>query len=178
MLQPMLDTLDETFMRAALAEAELAFAADEVPIGAVLVREGKIVAAAHNRVERMRDASAHAEMLCLRAAAREASTWRLNASTLYCTVEPCPMCLAALHQFRVERLVYGAANPRLGAVEGGMRPSSGTSHPFHEHIETTGGVLAQETGDLMRRFFRKRRQEPAYAPKSERGDVRHGGLEE
>jgi tRNA(adenine34) deaminase len=153
---------DEQFMRAALTEANLAFAQGEVPIGAVLVRDGAIVSRAHNQVEQLCDASAHAEMLCLRAAAASAPTWRLNASTLYCTIEPCPMCLAALHAFRVERLVYGASNPRLGAVEGAMRPSHGTPHPYHDQLHFTGGVLELETGELMRAFFRKRRLEPAY----------------
>ena len=149
-------------MRAALIEADLAFAEDEVPIGAVLVRDGAIVSAAHNQVEQLCDASAHAEMLCLRRAAAAAPTWRLNATTLYCTVEPCPMCLAALHAFRVERLVYGAQNPRLGAVEGAMRPTHGAPHPYHDQIAFTGGVLATETGELMRAFFRKQRQRPGY----------------
>ena len=106
--------------RLTLLEAEIAFEEGEVPIGAVLVRDGAILAASHNRVEALRDASAHAEMLCARAAATAEGTWRLSETTLYCTVEPCPMCLAALHAFRIERLVYGTTNPRLGAVESAL----------------------------------------------------------
>ena len=120
---------DAAFMDLALEEAAAARDAGEVPIGSVLVMAGEVVASARNRVEELQDASAHAEMLCMRAAAASHGGWRLNAdaagdpcpSTLYVTVEPCPMCYAALHGFRVERLVYGAPNDRLGAVHGAMR---------------------------------------------------------
>lgn len=150
---------DERWMARALDEAERAFTAGEVPIGAVLVRGGTLISAAHNRVEATRDASAHAEMLCMRAAAAADTTWRLNArgtATLYCTVEPCPMCLAALHLFRIDRLVYGATNPRLGAVESDMRSDAAAPHPYHA-LHTTGGVRADEAAALMRRFFKRRR---------------------
>lgn len=155
--------LHEPFMRAALAEAAAAFEADEVPIGAVLVRDGAIVAAAHNQVERLQDASAHAEMLCMREAAAAATHWRLSEATLYCTIEPCPMCLAALHAFRVGRLVYGAPNPRMGAVESALRLAADVPHPYHE-LEVTGGVLADDAGELMRSFFRRRREQGPYVP--------------
>ena len=125
---------DASFMRAAIWEARDAFAHGEVPVGAVLVRNGAVIARARNRVEELRDASAHAEMLCMRAAAAGGVTWRLNALgpvTLYVTVEPCPMCLAAIHAFRVDRLVYGAPNDRMGAVEGLLRPSADADHPYH-----------------------------------------------
>ena len=150
---------DELFMEAALREAELAFDEGEVPIGAVLVRDGAVVAAAHNRVEGLQDASAHAELLCARAAAaavQPVPSWRLNASTLYCTVEPCPMCLAALHAFRIERLVYGTTNPRLGAVESAMRGDA--MHPYHS-LSVTGGVLAEQAAGLMKHFFQRRREQ-------------------
>ena len=147
---------DERFMRLALREAEKAYAAGEVPIGAVLVRGGEALVAERNRVEELSDASAHAEMNCMRAAAKHEG-WRLAESTLYCTVEPCPMCLAAVYAFRVPRLVYGTTNPRLGAVESATAlgvPAG--AHPFHD-IETTGGVLADDAAELMKSFFRKRR---------------------
>lgn len=155
---------DETFMSAALRQAEAAFEAGEVPIGAVIVHDGVIIAEAHNRVEALRDASAHAEMLCARAAAAHPSwpSWRLHKTTLYCTVEPCPMCLAALHAFRVDRLVYGAPNPRLGAIEGALRPQSDFEHPYHS-LSITSGVLAEEAGELMRSFFKRRRKQPSFA---------------
>ena len=155
---------DELFMSAALRQAEAAFASGEVPIGAVIVHDGLIVAQAHNRVEELRDASAHAEMLCARTAAADPRwpSWRLSSTTLYCTVEPCPMCLAALHAFRVERLVYGAPNPRLGAIEGALRPQSDFAHPYHT-LNVTGGVLADQAGDLMRRFFKQQRQRPGFS---------------
>ena len=105
---------DEKWMQLALEEAATAFAKGEVPIGAVLVHNGVAIARAHNLVEHTQDASAHAEMLCLRAAAAQLDSWRLLNSTLYCTVEPCPMCLAAANGFRVSRLVYGTTNARLG----------------------------------------------------------------
>lgn len=144
-------------MRLALQQAEAAATAGEVPIGAVAVRDGEVLASAHNRVEALQDASAHAEMLCARAAAAATGGWRLQNTTLYCTVEPCPMCLAALHAFRIERLVYGTTNPRLGAHVGDMRTTQPLNeHPFHT-VDVTGGVLDGPASDLMKSFFRGRR---------------------
>ena len=154
---------DEHFMRAAIIEAQQAFAEDEVPIGAVLVHDGKIVSAEHNRVERLRDASAHAELLCMRSAAAAAPQWRLSNSTLYVTLEPCPMCLAALHAFRVDRVVYGALNKRMGAIESALKPMAATQHPYHD-LEILGGVLEDECGALMREFFQRRRERGPYVP--------------
>ena len=157
---------DAVFMRAALVEAEAAFAACEVPIGAVLVRDGTVIAAARNQVEELRDASAHAEMLCMRAAADVTGTWRLNhpnASTLYVTLEPCPMCLAALHAFRVDRLVYAAPNARMGAIESSLHAQAADDHPYPS-LEVTSGVLAEPAAELMRRFFKERRMRATYNP--------------
>jgi tRNA(adenine34) deaminase len=150
------DAVDAAFMRFALAEAAAAGEAGEVPIGAVLTMGGEVVALGRNQVEQLGDASAHAEMLCLRAAAAATGNWRLNLrpSTLYVTVEPCPMCLAAIFAFRVERLVYAAPNPRLGAVLGAMRIPA--EHPFHR-MDVSSGVLAAEAAGLMQGFFRRRR---------------------
>ena len=155
---------DAVFMRAALVKAEAAFAKHEVPIGAVLVRDGAVIASARNQVEELRDASAHAEMLCMRAAADVTGTWRLNhpsASTLYVTLEPCPMCLAAIHAFRVDRLVYAAPNARMGAIESSLRAQAADDHPYHS-LEVTSGVLAEPAGELMRRFFRERRERASF----------------
>lgn len=145
------------YMRLALTQAAEAADDGEVPIGAVIVDGGgAVLAAARNRVEGTLDASAHAEMLCLREAARATSAWRLLGSTLYVTVEPCPMCLAAMHAFRVERLVYGAPNPRLGAIRGEM--AMPLDHPYHT-IQMEGGVLADECAQIMLDFFKRRRSE-------------------
>jgi tRNA(adenine34) deaminase len=151
-----IDTLDEAYMRLALAEAAAAGEAGEVPIGAVLRMGDAVLASGRNSVEQLRDASAHAEMLCLRAAAAVAGNWRLNLrpSTLYVTVEPCPMCLAAIYAFRVGRLVYATENTRLGAVTGAMRIP--TDHPFHT-LQVDSGILRPEAAALMQEFFRRRR---------------------
>ena len=167
---------DENFMRAALRQAKTAQMQGEVPIGAVIVKNGKVIAQERNRVEELSDASAHAELLCLRAAAKQngPAAWRLSGSTLYCTVEPCPMCLAAIHAFRVDRLVYGAPNPRLGAIEGGMRLPS--NHPFHS-IQVTRGQLRSECAELMQQFFRRRRQDPLWKRDGDEGKRREESLD-
>ena len=154
---------DSGFMDEALREAERAFAAGEVPIGAILVRGGNVVARACNQVETLQDASAHAEMLCARAGAAAAGSWRLSEHTLYCTVEPCPMCMAALHAFRIERLVYGAPNPRMGAVVSALRPAGEAANhsPYHT-LSITGGVQSERCGELMKSFFRRRRGDAPY----------------
>lgn len=155
------DAQDAAYMRLALAEAVAAGDAGEVPIGAVLRMGDAVIASGRNSVEQLRDASAHAEMLCLRAAASVAGDWRLNSrpSTLYVTVEPCPMCLAAIYAFRVERLVYATENNRLGAVTGAMRIP--TDHPFHT-LNVDSGILRNEAAALMHDFFRRRRIQPSW----------------
>ena len=164
------DEEDERFMRLALAQASLAFHAGEIPIGSVLVHKGECISAAHNRVEELQDASAHAEMLCLRGGAEAQRSWRLMGTTLYVTVEPCPMCLAALHAFRVDRLVYGTVNPRLGAVESSMCCPTSAEHPYHT-FESVGGVTADEASELMKLFFRKRRNGEAEVDKPPEGQL-------
>ena len=169
------DEEDERFMRLALAQASLAFHAGEIPIGSVLVHKGECISAARNRVEELQDASAHAEMLCLRGGAAAQRSWRLMGTTLYVTVEPCPMCLAALHAFRIDRLVYGTVNPRLGAVESSMRRPASAEHPYHS-FEIAGGVMADDASELMKRFFRKRRNGEAEVDKPPEGQMRGSGL--
>lgn len=150
-----MDTLDTTFMTRALELARIAEAAGEVPVGAVIAREGKIVAEGWNRPISMRDPTAHAEIVALREAGRVLETYRLSDTTLYVTLEPCPMCAGAMVHARVRRLVFAATDPRAGAA--------GTvfnivQHPALNHrIECTSGVLAEECGSLLRKFFVARR---------------------
>ncbi len=146
---------DQEFMREALREAGYAFAKGEVPIGAVLVRNGGIIARGHNLREELSDPTAHAEILVLREAGRRLCGWRLPGTTLYVTVEPCPMCAGALVQARVDRLVYGAPDPKAGAVESLYNITSDVR--LNHRLEATGGILAAEAADLMRRFFKNKR---------------------
>ena len=147
--------MDESFMREALREAKKAFEKDEVPVGAVLVHNNRIVARGHNQVELLQDATAHAEMICLSAGAGALSNWRLTDTTLYCTLEPCCMCAGALFAARVKRLVFGAADERFGAVETLFRLCDHDA--LNHRIEITSGVLADECRELMQNFFRCRR---------------------
>lgn len=147
---------DELFMKEALKEARKAMQADEVPVGAVLVVENRIVAKAHNQVELLQDATAHAEMICLSAASEVLSNWRLLDATLYCTLEPCAMCAGALFLSRVKRLVWGAPDLRVGA-NGSWVNLFEMKHPIH-NLEVTGHVLQAEASDLLRQFFQKKRQ--------------------
>lgn len=148
--------LDEFFMRAALEEASQAFAKDEVPIGAVLVYNGEIIARAHNQVESLQDATAHAEILCLRQASKKLNNWRLLESTLYTTLEPCSMCAGALILSRVKNLVWGAPDIRQGAG-GSWVDLLNIPHPIH-NLSIKQGVLADESARLMKEFFQNKRK--------------------
>lgn len=148
---------DQFFMQQALQEAQVAFAMGEVPIGAVLVWEGSILAKAHNLVETRQDATVHAEMLCLRQASQVLQNWRLINTTLYCTLEPCAMCAGAMLLSRVKRLVYAAPDIRHGA-DGSWCTLLSQIHPTHR-LSVERGLLADPSADLLRRFFRKRRVE-------------------
>lgn len=154
---------DEKFMREALEQAGLAFSKGEVPVGAVLVHEGEVIARAHNLVESTKDATAHAEMLCLRQGAERLANWRLIGSTLYCTLEPCPMCAGAMIHSRLQRLVWGAPDIRCGA-HGSWVNLLGISHPIHQ-LEVASGIFKEECAALMKDFF-KRRREGCYTLKS------------
>lgn len=147
---------DEFFMREALKEAKKAFNQDEVPIGAVLVKEGRIIARGHNQVELLQDATAHAEMLTLTAGAGSLGNWRLADTTLYCTLEPCCMCAGAILNTRVKRLVWGAPDLRVGA-NGSWVDLFKTQHPIHS-LEITSRVLEEESAQLLRAFFQKQRK--------------------
>jgi tRNA(adenine34) deaminase len=146
---------DLKFMQEALAEARTAADAGEVPIGAVLVHEGKIIARAGNRTIRDCDPTAHAEILVLREAARVLANYRLIGSLLYVTVEPCSMCAGAMIQARVSRLVYGCDDPKGGAVRSCFEV---LSHPRLNHqVTVTSGILAEESAALLQSFFSSRR---------------------
>ncbi|KAH7658692.1 tRNA(adenine(34)) deaminase protein [Dioscorea alata] len=164
--------IDEFFMREALLEAKKAADSWEVPVGAVLVQNGKIIARGCNLVEEARDSTAHAEMICIREASNILRTWRLADTTLYVTLEPCAMCAGAILQARIDTLVWGAPNKLLGADgswvrlfpgDGGsnsLDPSTeaGPVHPFHPKISIRRAVLAAECADAMQQFFRLRRK--------------------
>ena len=143
-------------MREALAEAERGGAAGEVPVGAVVVIDGVIVGRAHNAPIALSDPTAHAEVLALREAARRAGNYRLPAATLYVTLEPCAMCCGAALQARLARVVYGARDPKAGAVESLHRLLEDTR--LNHRVAATGGVLAAESAALLRGFFETRRQ--------------------
>jgi tRNA(adenine34) deaminase len=142
---------DGFWMREALAEARRAAGIGEVPIGAVVVRGGEVIGRGHNRREVDRDPLAHAELLAIREAARRMGGWRLTECTLYCTLEPCPMCAGALVNSRVERLVYGAADPKAGwcGTLGNLVQDPRLNH----RLDVTAGVLAEESAALLRGFF-------------------------
>jgi tRNA(adenine34) deaminase len=146
-----------SYMQQALAEAEKAAAAGEVPVGAVLVDadSGAVLAAAHNRVDTDHDPTAHAEMLVIRAVARERGEKRLAACDLYVTLEPCPMCAQAISFARLRRVYYGAADPKGGGIEQGPRIFSQPT--CHHRPEVYGGFEEVRAGELLRDFFRIRR---------------------
>lgn len=149
---------DATFMREALAEAAAAAALGDAPVGAVVVRDGRVIARGRNRREADRDPTAHAEVLALREAARHLGGWRLPGCTLYVTLEPCPMCAGAAVQARLARLVFGAPDPKGGAVGGVVDLLRGTRFPHR--VEVTGGVCGDACAALLREFFGTLRREP------------------
>ena len=146
---------DERWMRLALAEAQRAGAAGEVPVGAVVVRDGEVIGSGRNRPIAAADPTLHAEIAAIRAAARRLGNYRLPGSALYVTVEPCLMCAGALVHARIERLVYGSAEPKTGAVESAARVLQ--SRAVNHRVEVAGGVLAAECAALLQAFFAARR---------------------
>jgi tRNA(adenine34) deaminase len=146
---------DEQFMRLALREAERALEHEDVPIGAVLVRDGEVVSSAHNERELRQDPTAHAEIIALREAARLAGSWRVLDAALYVTLEPCAMCAGAIVLARVARVVYGAADPKAGAC-GSVLDVLGEPRLNHSP-DVAGGLLAHECGELLSGFFASRR---------------------
>ncbi|MCE2983484.1 MAG: tRNA adenosine(34) deaminase TadA [Parachlamydia sp.] len=148
-------TDDEKFMLEALKEAWKAFQADEVPVGAVLVKDKQIIARGHNQVELLRDATAHAEMLCLTAGEAALDNWRLAQTTLYCTIEPCAMCAGAMLLTRIHTLVWGAPDIRHGA-NGSWVDLFEKKHPTHT-LEIKSGILEEFAAQLLKDFFQMQR---------------------
>ena len=146
---------DGAFMQVALEQAAEAAAAGEIPVGAVVVIGGELIATGQNRSIRDADPSAHAEVVALRAACRAQSNYRLRDATLYVTLEPCPMCIGAAVQARISRLVFGAYDPKAGAA--GSVVDLTDSPAFNHSFEVNGGVLADECGAVLTAFFERRR---------------------
>lgn len=151
-----MENVDNIFMQYALKEAEKAFFRGEVPIGALIVFEGRIISKAHNQVELLKDATAHAEMLAITSACGYFGDWRLAGTTIYTTVEPCVMCAGAIISSRIERVVWGARDVRVGA--NGSFVEVFKKHPIHK-VEISGGVLEERSSYLLKKFFEKRRGE-------------------
>ncbi len=147
--------MHEHFMKMALQEASAAMAEDEVPVGAIITLGDRVIAAAHNQRETLHDPTAHAEMIAITQAAESRGSWRLDACTLYVTLEPCPMCAGAIIQARIPNVVYGATDPKAGAV-----------HTLYQLLDDprlnhrcliTAGVLGEPCGEILTRFFRQQR---------------------
>lgn len=147
---------DDHFMQLALREAMKARAADEVPVGALVVREGRVIARAWNQVETLRDATAHAEMLALTAAQQAVGDWRLEGCTLYVTKEPCPMCAGAIVHCRPDRVVFGCPDPKGGAA-GGWINLLESNPPLNHRCDVTAGVLGEDCLAILQHFFREAR---------------------
>jgi len=153
MLEPL---PDEYFMREALRQAQKAYAADEVPVGAVIAREGRIIARAYNQVELLKDATAHAEMLALTEAEAAVGDWRLTDCDLYVTKEPCAMCAGALVHTRIRRVIFGCSDPSAGA--GGSLINLLQMPTLNHRCDISAGVLENECSLILRNFFRGKRR--------------------
>ena len=147
--------LDRQFMQQALDQAKLAAIAGEVPVGAVLVRDGQVISTGFNQPISKSDPSAHAEMMALRAAAHTESNYRLPGTTLYVTLEPCTMCAGAMLHARVERVVFGATDPKTGAAGSVMNVF--LEKQINHQTQVEGGIMGDECGQLLRDFFKERR---------------------
>lgn len=152
-----LPQLHQVFMQMALQQAEQAARSDEVPVGAVIVREGSIIAAAHNQREMLRDPTAHAEMIAITQAAEAVGGWRLEDCILYVTLEPCPMCAGAILQARIPVVVYGALDPKAGAVTSLYEMLN--DNRLNHRCEVVSGILQDRCGQILTDFFRQRRAE-------------------
>jgi tRNA(adenine34) deaminase len=143
----------EAWMRVALQEARKAYQIGEVPVGAVIVREGRLIGRGYNQTEKLTDPTAHAEILAITSACQAIGDWRLDGAVLYCTLEPCSMCAGAAVLARIQRIVFGAADPKFGAC--GSIFNIPVDPRLNHRIELEGGVLAEETAEMMRAFFRE-----------------------
>ncbi|MCE9604555.1 MAG: tRNA adenosine(34) deaminase TadA [Planctomycetia bacterium] len=146
----------EHFMRMALREAERAYAEDEVPVGAVIVHGEDVIASAHNQREQLNDPTAHAEMIAITQAAQSLGSWRLDGCLLYVTLEPCPMCAGAIVQARMPWVVYGAADPKAGAVDSLFQLLRDPR--LNHRCLTASDVLGRECGEILSRFFQEKRK--------------------
>jgi tRNA(adenine34) deaminase len=147
---------DESFMGLALREARRAERLEEVPVGAVVVRDGIVISRGHNLRESRNDPTAHAELVAIKKAAKKMGSWRLTGCTLYVTLEPCPMCAGAMVNSRISRVVYGCADPKAGAC--GTLMNLAQDGRLNHRLELSGGVLSDECAGLLRDFFRKKRK--------------------
>lgn len=160
-------TLNHTlFMKAAFREAEKALGNEEVPIGAVIVHDGLIIGKGYNQIELLQDATAHAEIVAIGAASESRKTWRLNDCTLYVTLEPCMMCLGAILQSRIERIVYAASDNRFGAIESSVYRET-AELAYRRWPEIVGGVMQEESRAMIQHFFKGIREKNK-AAKAER----------
>jgi tRNA(adenine34) deaminase len=151
------DRSDEDYMAEALHQAAEALEHDDVPVGAVIVHGGRVIARANNQRELLRDPTAHAEMIAITQAAEYVGSWRLEACTLYVTLEPCPMCAGAVVLARLPRLVFGAPDPKAGAV--GSVYDIPRDPRLNHAVDVTGGVLRDECGEILSAFFRRKRNQ-------------------
>lgn len=147
---------DERLMRQALQEARAAMEADEVPVGAVIVHEGRVIASAHNQREQLQDPTAHAEILAITQAASEIGSWRLENCAIYVTLEPCIMCAGAILQARIPVVVYGASDPKAGAVQTLYRLLSDTK--LNHQCQIFPDIMAEPCGAILSKFFQKQRR--------------------
>src|SRR5712671_271988 len=170
--EPIIDLQsDHYFMGEALRQAKRAYDAEEVPVGAVIVRAGRIIARAFNQVELLKDATAHAEMLAITQAEGLVGDWRLNECTLYVTKEPCPMCAGAIVHVRLARVVFGASDPKAGAAGGVLNLLQFPS--LNHRCAITGGVREQECRSLLRNFFAEQRVQDRPAAGEPNGNGNH-----
>lgn len=146
----------EYFMQLALHEAEAAYAENEVPVGAIIVWGSRVIASAHNQREQLRDPTAHAEMIAITQAAHQLGSWRLENCTLYVTLEPCPMCAGAILQARIPTVVYGADDPKAGAVLSLYRLLE--DERLNHRCQVVRGILADQCASILRRFFEEQRR--------------------
>ena len=152
--------LNEKYMRAAMKEARKAELKDEVPIGAVIVCDGKIIARAHNTRQTKQISTHHAEILCIEKACRKLNSWRLEGCDLYVTLEPCPMCAGAIQQSRIRKVVFGAYDPKGGFF--GSNFNINEVKGLNHYPEVEGGILKEETAQLLKDFFKKKRERRIY----------------
>ena len=148
--------IDLILMKEALEEAKIAYSCEEVPVGAIIVYQGKIIARAYNRKEELQDPTAHAEILAIRQATKYLGSWHLEDTSLYVTLEPCPMCAYAMLQSRIKRLIFGVHDPKAGAA--GSIINILQDRRFNHQIEVVSGILKEECSLILQKFFQERRK--------------------